>query len=263
MSAAAGLPDPRSLLDLTGKSAVITGAAEGIGAEIARHFAGAGARLVLLDRKVDLLEAAAASLVAAGAEAIGIPTDIGDERQVIDAVVRTVAHFGGVDILVNNAGIHDRALLLDTSAETWDRIQAINGRGAFLCLREAARAMVDAGRGGRIINISSIGSINPILPGLTAYAASKAGVNAVTRNAAMELASHGILVNAIMPGGVATPGAAGASGPPVTGRVLEPPLLGHIAQPSDIAAMALFLAGSGAGAITGQCFAVEAGYLLG
>jgi NAD(P)-dependent dehydrogenase (short-subunit alcohol dehydrogenase family) len=125
---------------------------------------------------------------------------------------------------VNNAGVRDRQNLLDTSGEEWDRIQNVNLRRAFVCLRETARAMKVAGRGGRIVNIASLGVLHPMIHGLAAYSASKGGMIALTRNAVFELAEHDITVNAVLPRGVDTPGARSpkAQSPPCVVRRLEP-----------------------------------------
>jgi len=160
---------------------------------------------------------------------------------------------------VNCAGIQNRELITETSAELWDLLQRINSRGLFICLREAAKIMRAAGKGGRIINISSMGSIHPVMPGLAAYNASKAAVNALTRSAALELSGDRITVNAILPGAVATVGAGKAPGPAPSGRVVAGlPPLGRLATPTDIAAAVLLFAGTGGDAITGQTLIVDA-----
>jgi NAD(P)-dependent dehydrogenase (short-subunit alcohol dehydrogenase family) len=257
------LPDIAAILDLSGKIAIITGAGEGIGAEIAGHFAAAHATVVIADRNLAGAQDLAARITEAGGRAKAIAFDAGDEQSIVKLFDATIEEFGRLDILVNNAGIQNRAYLQDTTAELWDSIQRINARGPFLCIREAARRMREAGNGGRIVNISSIGSIHPVMHGLTAYNSSKAAVNALTRNAAFELASDGITVNAIFPGGIATQGAARTAGSPVSGRAITPPILKRGVETRDIAIMALFLAGPQADIITGQTFTVDAGFLLG
>jgi NAD(P)-dependent dehydrogenase (short-subunit alcohol dehydrogenase family) len=251
------------LFGLQGKVAAVTGAAEGIGREIAQHLAQAGARVAILDRNVAGAALVARDLNTAEGRAIAVEMDLGDEISIVEAFRATRRELGRIDILVNCAGIQNRELITETSADLWDLLQRINSRGLFLCLREAAKIMRAANDGGRIINISSIGSVHPIMPGLAAYNASKSAVNALTRSAALELSQDRITVNAILPGAVATAGASRAPGPAPSGRVVAgPPLLGRLAEPSDIAAAALFFAGAASAAITGQTLIVDAGYLL-
>ena len=252
-----------TLFGLDGKAAAVTGAAEGIGREIARHLAGAGASVAILDRNSAGAAEAARAIDGSGHRAIAIGMDLSDEISIVDAFREVTRKLGHLDILVNCAGIQNRELMTETSAELWDLLQRINSRGLFICLREAAKIMRTAGKGGRIINISSMGSIHPVMPGLAAYNASKAAVNALTRSAALELSGDRITVNAILPGAVATVGAGKAPGPAPSGRVVAGlPPLGRLATPTDIAAAVLLFAGTGGDAITGQTLIVDAGYLL-
>jgi len=252
-----------ALFGLDGKAAAVTGAAEGIGREIARHLAGAGASVAILDRNSAGAAEAARAIGGNGHRAIAIGMDLSDEISIVDGFREVTRQLGHLDILVNCAGIQNRELITETSAELWDLLQRINSRGLFICLREAAKIMRAAGKGGRIINISSMGSIHPVMPGLAAYNASKAAVNALTRSAALELSGDRITVNAILPGAVATVGAGKAPGPAPSGRVVAGlPPLGRLATPTDIAAAVLLFAGTGGDAITGQTLIVDAGYLL-
>jgi NAD(P)-dependent dehydrogenase (short-subunit alcohol dehydrogenase family) len=251
------------LFGLDGRVAAVTGAAEGMGHEIAKLLAASGASVAILDRNSGGAVEVARAIDPRGGRAAAIGMDLADEQSIVAALRQVAQQFGGIDILVNCAGIQNRELLTETSTDLWDLVHSINSRGLFVCVREAARTMRAAGRGGRIINISSMGSIHPIMPGLAAYNASKAAVNALTRSAALELSGDGITVNAILPGAVATAGAANAPGPAPSGRVVAgPPPLGRLATPSDVAAAVLFLAGNGATAITGQTLCIDAGYLL-
>jgi NAD(P)-dependent dehydrogenase (short-subunit alcohol dehydrogenase family) len=252
-----------ALFGLDGKAAAVTGAAEGMGHEIANLLARCGASVAILDRNSGGAAEVARAIDHRGGRALAIGMDLADEKSIVAAIREAAQRFGGIDILVNCAGIQNRELLVDTSTELWDLVHDVNSRGLFVCVREAARIMRAAGRGGRIINISSMGSIHPVMPGLAAYNASKAAVNALTRSAALELSGDGITVNAILPGAVATAGAAKAPGPMPSGRVVAgPPPLGRLATPADIATAVLFLAGGGAAAITGQTLCIDAGYLL-
>jgi NAD(P)-dependent dehydrogenase (short-subunit alcohol dehydrogenase family) len=251
------------LFGLDRRVAAVTGAAEGMGREIANLLAGSGASVAILDRNSSGAAEVARAIGDRGGSAVAIGMDLADEKSIVAAVQEVARRLGGIDILVNCAGIQNRGLLTETSTELWDLVQSINSRGLFVCVREAAKIMRAAGRGGRIINISSMGSIHPIMPGLAAYNSSKAAVNALTRSAALELSADGITVNAILPGAVATAGAAKAPGPAPSGRVVAGlPALGRLATPGDIAAAVLFLAGNGAAAITGQTLCIDAGYLL-
>jgi len=263
-------PDPDAqrmllarLFGLQGKVAAVTGAAEGIGREIAQQLAQAGARVAILDRNIAGAALVARDLNNAEDHAIAVEMDLGDEVSIVEAFGETRRQLGRIDILVNCAAIQNRELITETSADLWDLVQRINSRGLFLCLREAAKIMRSANNGGRIINISSMGSIHPIMPGLGAYNASKSAVNALTRSAALELSQDRITVNAVLPGAVATAGASRAPGPAPSGRVVAGlPPLGRLAEPSDIAAAVLFFAGAASAAITGQMLVVDAGYLL-
>jgi NAD(P)-dependent dehydrogenase (short-subunit alcohol dehydrogenase family) len=258
-----GLVDVGALFDLSGRVAVVTGGASGIGAEISTHLASAHARVVVLDRNGELAAEKARTLNAAGGSASAACIDITEETAVVEGFAALVSAVGTPYLLVNNAGIQDRQNLLDTSGEEWDRIQNVNLRGAFFCLRETARAMKAAGRGGRIVNIASLGVLHPMIHGLAAYSASKGGLITLTRNAAFELAEHGITVNAVLPGGVDTPGARSATGPIPQGPI--PAMRGAplgTCTAADMALAVLFFASPAAQRITAQNLAVEGGFLL-
>jgi len=249
--------DIGSLLDLGGKVAIVTGAASGMGKETALYFAAAGASVVCADMNGPGAEAIAAEL---GGKSIPVTVDVSDEASVVAMMDREKAAFGRLDILVNNAALQNRALLADTSVDYWDRIQAVNLRGPFLCLREATKLM---GSGGAVVNISSTGAVHPVMPGLAAYGASKGGLSQLTRNAALELAPAGIRVNAVLPGGVMTEGGMASTGTVPSGRAITLPPLGRMGMPGDIAALVLFLVSPAAGYITGQSFVADGGWLLG
>jgi NAD(P)-dependent dehydrogenase (short-subunit alcohol dehydrogenase family) len=256
------LPDVSRLYDLTGMVAIVTGAASGMGRETARHFAAAGAAVVVADWNAAGAATVADELATAGAKTLGVTVDVSKESSVTAMMTRVQAEFGRLDILVNNAALQHRAMLLETSVTYWDQMQAVNLRGPFLCLREAAKIMRTAGRGA-IVNISSIGSLHPVMPGLAAYGAGKGGLSQLTRNAAFELAADGIRVNAVLPGGVMTEGGAAAAGTKPSGRGLQLPPLGRIGQPEDIAFLVLFLTAPASSYITGQSFVADGGFLLG
>jgi NAD(P)-dependent dehydrogenase (short-subunit alcohol dehydrogenase family) len=246
---------------LDGQWAVVTGGGMGIGAAISASLASAGARVVVVDRDASAASGTVESLRASGHTAEAVILDISDETSVTHEMQRLVARVGSPNILVNNAGIQHRKLLLETNAQEWDRMHAVNTRGAFLMLRECSKAMIAAGIQGRVVNIVSLGILHPMIYGLAAYASSKGGLMALTRNAAFELAAHGITVNAVLPGGIATPGAMAATGPAVAGPALRPSPLGRC-EPVDIAAAVVFLASPAARLITAQSLCVDAGFLL-
>jgi 3-oxoacyl-[acyl-carrier protein] reductase len=189
----------------------ITGAAGGLGAGMARRFARQGARLALIDFRPDLLEAFAAELGLAADDCLALPCDVSDEAQVDAAFERIAAHFGGLDVLVNNAGITRDALTLKfrdgelvsrMSLADWQAVIDVNLTGVFLCGRAAAEQMVRAGRGGLIVNISSISRGGNM--GQANYSATKAGVAAMTVTWSKEFARYGIRVNTVSPGFIGT-----------------------------------------------------------
>jgi 3-oxoacyl-[acyl-carrier protein] reductase len=245
---------------LAGKRALVTGGASGIGRAIAWAFAAEGARVAIADRAPrETVEAVAAEIRAAGAEAVPVRADVAEEAQVLKLFEAIAGRFGGLDILVNNAGILIEKPLLETTAEEFDRLIGVNLRGAFLVGREALRVMVAQGEG-RVINIASelayLGREN-----CSVYCASKGGILSMTRAWAREFAP-GILVNAIAPGPTDTPmlGAEFTS-PATLAKEAQNPL-GRIGRPDEIAAAAVFLAGPGATFMTGQCVSPNGGAVM-
>ena len=189
----------------------ITGAGGGLGAAMARRFATRGARLALLDFRADMLDGLVAELGLDAADVLAVPCDVSDETAVDDAFARIAAHFGGLDVLVNNAGITRDALTLKfregervsrMSLADWQAVIDVNLTGVFLCGRAAAERMVRAGKGGLIVNISSISRGGNM--GQANYSATKAGVAAMTVTWAKEFARYGIRVNTVSPGFIGT-----------------------------------------------------------
>jgi NAD(P)-dependent dehydrogenase (short-subunit alcohol dehydrogenase family) len=251
----------RGPFDLGGRVAVVTGAASGIGAGIATVLAEAGATVVIADLDRARAEDEAARLTAAGGQAGVVQIDLADEASIVRGCAEVVATWGAPWALVNNAGLQHRELLLEGTVEFWDRTNVVNARGPFLMIRELARAMVERGEGGRIVNIASAALIGGLCHGHAAYAASKASLLGLSKASALELMPHRITVNTVLPGGVATPGAIGAQGPKPEGPGSRPPALG-LSDPRDIGAAVLFFAGPGAGRVTDQVVAVDAGWAL-
>lgn len=251
---------------LPGKSAIVTGAASGIGKETASLFCSAGASVVIADVNRVAAEAFAAELCAAGHDALPIACDVREEADVERLVERTIEHFGKIDILVNCAGIFPVDKFLETSVGRWDNVQAINLRGPFLCMREALKHMRAAGNGGRVINVSSGASVLPTLYDEIPYNCSKAGVNMLTQAAAMEFAPDGITINAVIPAFVLTEGAirSGKEGPARHGPAMNPErrLLGRLGQPAEVANAILYLASPAADYVTGHLLRVDGGFTI-
>jgi NAD(P)-dependent dehydrogenase (short-subunit alcohol dehydrogenase family) len=247
--------------DLGGKVALVTGGASGIGAGIIRALGEAGATVVIADRDDAAARREAASLAESGRRAWTVRIDLAEEDSIVTACTKVVSEYGVPWVLVNNAGLQDRELLLHGTAALWDRMNAVNARGPFLMTREVARAMVAAGRGGRIVNIASAALVGSMVKGLSAYSSSKGALLALSRASAFELVEHGITVNTILPGGVATPGAIAAKGPPAEGPAQRRPPLGRC-EPHDIGAAALFFASPAARYITNQVLVVDGGWSI-
>jgi NAD(P)-dependent dehydrogenase (short-subunit alcohol dehydrogenase family) len=248
------------MFGLAGEVAVITGAGAGLGEEIASQLARAGASVVIADVRSDAADSVASDLRSRGHVALAVEADVAEESSVIALFERVEAELGGVTVLVNNAGVYPAKLLVEMSVTEWDRVQAINLRGAFLCCREAVRSLQARSRPGRIVNVSSISALHPPLMGQTAYSASKAGLTMLTKTLALEVAGDGILVNAVLPGGVMTDRrpTGGLGGPAAQpGRWL----LG-VAHPSKHAAAVLFLASPAASHMTGELLVVDGGFLI-
>ena len=193
--------------DLTGKRAVVTGGAMGIGFGIVTRLTEAGADVLITDLDGATAESKAGSSRGSGAKVAAQQIDVSADDAGDLLVAAATEHLGGVDILVNNAGIYPQAPMLEMDRAMWDKILAVNLTGLAFVSRAVGRHLVEKGSGGAIVNIASIDALHPSMVGLAAYDASKGGVLMFTRNLALELAPHGIRVNAIAPGGIVTEGA--------------------------------------------------------
>ncbi len=250
------------LFNLTSKVAIVTGGGSGIGRATALFLAQAGADVAVADRDVPSATRVAEEVKGVGRRGMPIEVDVSEEAGVTRMVDQTLRDFGGLDIAVNNAGVFPFKKIPEMTVQDWDQVMAVNLRGVFLCTREAARLMRDTGRGGRIVNISSIESFHPSFAGLAHYNTSKSGVNLFTKSAALEFAKAGITVNAVCPGATLTEGTAQAFESGLR-AVLEPRIPERrIATPEEIAAAILFLVSPAASYINGITLVVDGGYLV-
>lgn len=247
------------ILGLAGKVALVTGAASGIGAGIARSLAQAGARVVIADINLEAANDQVQALTTEGFKASAVALNLADEASIARCCQEVCADHGTPWLLVNNAGLQDRESFLEGTAGEWDRMHAVNARGPFLLSREVAKAMVVAGSGGRIVNVASAALSGSIVKGLVAYTASKGSLAGLSRASAFELAEHGITVNTILPGGVPTPGAIAAKGPAPEGPARRQVPLG-MCEPADIAGAVLYFASVLANKVTNQTLAVDGGF---
>jgi glucose 1-dehydrogenase len=248
---------------LKGKSAVVTGAAQGIGQACAERLARDGAKVMLSDVNADKGAAVVQAIKAAGGMAEFLRCDVSSKADVDALMAATVKAFGGIDILINNAGIIDSADFIDLDIAEFDRVIGVNFRGAFMVAQGAAREMVkqvNAGRApGAIINMSSVNA-HFGLPDHVAYSMSKGGMKQLTAAAAVSLSKYGIRVNAIGPGTINTEIVkAVADNPAAMAKILSRTPLGRMGDPSEIAAVAAFLASSEASYITGQTIYPDGG----
>ena len=260
------------LLDLSGKTAIVTGGARGIGFGIASRLAEAGANVAIVDLRKGVAEESVQTLVEKGWKSMGVTADVSKEVEVQRMVDEVVKIFGSIDILVNNAGIYPNILLMNMTAEDFEKVIAINLKGVFLCTKKASEQMIKQGKGGKIINITSIDALHPSSAGLAHYDASKHGVWGFTKNVALELAQHKIWVNAIAPGGIATPGVqevqksmqvpAGVDMQKMLEAFLAKIPMKRMGEPDDIGKVALFLASEMSSYITGIQIVVDGGVLL-
>jgi NAD(P)-dependent dehydrogenase (short-subunit alcohol dehydrogenase family) len=252
---------------LTDRVAVVTGCASGIGHAISMAFAQAGADVAGLDISVEGGQRTAEQVASLGRESAFIRCDVSNPEEVRAAFEAVDKRFGRVDILVNDAFLGSHTHPADMSFEEWSRVLAVDVNGYFLCAQAAGRRMIAQGRGGAIVNLSSIAGSSALGRGNFAYSVSKGAINQMTRELAVEWAPHGIRVNAIQPCQVRTPALQGLIDDPqfdsdtLLATFLRGIPIGRLAEPQDVAAAAVFLASDAAGMITGALLPVDGGNL--
>ena len=255
-----------SLIDLSGRHAIVTGAGGGLGRAIALTLAQAGARVSALDVDETTARDTVAAVSEQGGRAACRVCDVTDRAQIPAVFDAASEQFGLPGILVNNAGINTHTRSLEVTPDVWDMTIAVNLTGYFACAQEFARRLTGAGAPGAVVNISSVGGQTALGRGNVSYDVTKAGVDQMTRELAVVWAPLGIRVNAVAPCQVATEGLLRfGSRPAGDGRLLDLFLrgipLGRLAQPSDVAAAVAFLASDAAGMITGVVLPVDGGNL--
>lgn len=252
------------LIDLSSKTAIVTGGSKGIGLGIVRRLHEAGANIMLADIDEESGHKVCNELSSKRqSSAYFQKTDVSKAHEVKALIKKSQEVFGKINIIVNNAGIFPFLPLSNLSEEDFDRIIAINLKGVYLCCKYASEAMKAQGDGGRIITITSIDALHPSMAGLATYDASKHGVWGFLKNIALELAEFNISVNAIAPGGIATPGVSEMNG----GKDPDPSVIRKIpfkrlGDPDEIGTVALFLASDMSSYLTGSQIVVDGGLLL-
>jgi 3-oxoacyl-[acyl-carrier protein] reductase len=247
-------------MQLRNRVALITGAAQGIGAAVARSFAAEGADVAVVDLAADRADTVAAELRALGHDAIGIGCNVAKRADVDAAVAAAHARFGRIDILVNNAGIIRPAMLHKMTAAQWDEVLAVHLTGSFNCLQAVAPGMMER-HYGRIVNVTSAAGVQGTI-GQINYSAAKAGILGLTMSAAKELAKHGITVNAIAPGAATPMTETIRTDERFRERYLDRIPLGRWAEPAEIAPVFVFFASDASAYVTGQVLAADGGMTI-
>ncbi len=246
-------------IDLAGRQAIVTGASRGIGRTVAVELARAGAKVALFARDAGRLDDVASEVEELGGAPIVRSVDIADPASIREAVTEVAKEAGGLDILVNNAGITRDNLLLRMKEEEWNDVLATNLSGTFHCLQAASRFLMKS-KAGRVINLASVSAMRGN-PGQANYTASKAGVIALTKSAAKELASRGVTVNAVAPGLIETD-MTEAMGDEVKSSLVSNLPLGRLGAAPEVAAAVVFLASPLASYITGHVLVVDGGLAM-
>lgn len=254
-------------LQLRDKVAVVTGGGRGIGEAIAMAFAKEGAQVAVADIEDDTAHAVSEKIKALGPKALPVKTDVSRRDEVVSLMESVFKEFGRIDILVNNAGISPKKeggaiLTWEIEPEEWDMVMGVNLEGALFCSQQAVKYMLPQKRGA-IVNISSLAGKAPREPMPTGahYNVSKAGIISLTQKLANELAPHGIRVNAVAPGRIATPMAKLASGP-ANQAMLDRTPMGRFGTPEEVANLVLFLASEASSYITGETVNINGGWLM-
>ena len=249
-----------SLLNFTGKVALVTGSGSGLGTGIARRFAEAGAKVIVhYNQSRAGADAVVNDITSSGGNAIALQADVSREDDVARLISASVDAFGHIDVLINNAGIYPLDSLLDMRADQWDAVIDANLRSAFLCTQAVAKQMILQSSGGAIVNITSIEAENPA-PMHAHYDAAKAGLLMLTRASAAELGKHGIRVNAVAPGLIGREGIE-RDWPEGVARWQAAAPLRRLGTPEDVADACLFLASPAARWITGASLTVDGGVM--
>jgi len=261
-----------NLLNLTGKTAIVTGGALGIGYGITYRLAEAGANVVIANRTKEEADKVVAQLSQKGWHLMAVKTDVSIEEDVKHMVQETVNSYKSIDILVNNAGVYPSIPVHQMTSQDFEKVISINLKGVFLTTKYVSEQMITQGKGGKIINVTSIDALHPSSVGLAHYDASKHGAWGFTKNVALELAPHKIWVNAIAPGGILTPGVQKlqSSMPTPQGVDMQKMMESFMAKipmhrmgdPDDIGKVALFLASDMSSYMTGTQVIVDGGVLL-
>ncbi len=251
---------------LDGKVAVVTGGGRGLGKEMARGLAEAGADIAIPDIQEDLAERSASDLEKIGVETLPIQADVTEVESVVNMVERVVEKFGKIDILVNNAGICKNIAAEEMDKNDWDQVIDVNLNGVFLCAREVGKHMIERGEGGSIINISSMSGFIVNYPQPQAsYNASKAGVTMITKSLASEWAEHGIRVNQIAPGYMATEMTKKykSSHPEEAEEYwVKPTPMERLGEPEELSGAAVYLASDASTFTTGSTITIDGGYTI-
>ena len=248
---------------LDGRVALIPGGGGAIGSAMAEALAGAGARVAVTGRSQDALEATATRVSGVGGECLPVPGDMTDRQAAQDAVARTVDRYGRLDIILNAIGGGAGKVLFEAQEypdDAWQWIYDLNVRSTLLPTQYAVKAMIEGGRGGRVLNISSVRGMLGINAGYSAYVAAKGAINSLTRQWATEWARHGINVNAISPTFVDTPQVAMLLGDPAFRKSLTDRIpLGRVGGTGDLVGAALFFCSDASAFVTGQILLIDGG----
>ncbi len=251
-----------SVLTLSGRVALVTGSAQGMGFATAKMMSQNGMKVAMIDYSVEKLDEAVAELTALGGEEVfGVPCDVSDEEAIQKAVQSAAAHFGRIDVLVNCAGILSSTKIPDITRKEWDRVLAVNLTGSFFMI-QAALPYLKESACPRIVNVSSTAGRGGGVENSMSYSASKGGLCAITRGIARQLSSYHITVNAVCPGPTRTP-ITDAYTPEQLAKLNSSNLVGRLGEPDEMAAAICYLASEEAGYVTGAMLDVNGGFWIG